>query len=69
MTIYTLGPDDMPTCPRHGTRVVTDFFVAEDGLTYERGKCLMCRKTYHYYVEDEEKLTGQNLTRLHNPES
>jgi hypothetical protein len=62
MTIYTLGPDDMPTCPTHGTRVVTDFFVAEDGLTYERGKCPLCKKTYSFWVEDSEVVGGQFLT-------
>lgn len=62
MTVYTLGPDDMPTCPRHGTRVVTDFFIAEDGLTYERGKCQLCRKIYHFYVEEEENLNDQKMT-------
>lgn len=62
MTIYTLGPDDMPTCPRHGTRVITDFFVAEDGLTYERGKCPMCQKTYTFLTETEESFGGQKLT-------
>jgi hypothetical protein len=62
MTVYTLGPDDMPTCPRHGTRVVTDFFVAEDGLTYERGKCELCKKTYHFWVDDSVFVTDQNLT-------
>jgi hypothetical protein len=52
----------MPTCPTHGTRVVTDFFVAEDGLTYERGKCPLCKKTYSFWVEDPEVVGGQFLT-------
>ena len=62
MTVYSLGVDDMPTCPQHGIRVVTDFFAAEDGLTYERGKCPLCKKTYHFYVEEEKKITDQFLT-------
>ena len=62
MTVYSLGADDLPTCPKHGIRVVTDFFVAEDGLTYERGKCPLCKKTYHFYVDDSEKLNDQVLT-------
>ncbi len=62
MTVYSLGVDDMPTCPQHGIRVVTDFFVAEDGLTYERGKCTLCKKTYHFYVEEGDGLNGKELT-------
>ena len=62
MTIYSLRADDLPTCPKHGIRVVTDFFVAEDGLTYERGKCPLCKKTYHFYVEEEKEITDKFLT-------
>jgi hypothetical protein len=62
MSVFILGPDDMPTCPKHGTRVITDFFVADDGLVYERGKCQLCKKTYHFYIEEEENLSDQNLT-------
>ena len=62
MTIFTLGPDDMPTCPRHGVRIATDFFVAEDGLTYERSKCPVCKKTYSFWVEEENIVTDQKLT-------
>jgi hypothetical protein len=57
MTIYTLGIDDMPTCPKHGTRVITDFIVSDDGLTYDSGKCQLCKKTYHFYLE----LEGEEL--------
>jgi hypothetical protein len=62
MTVYSLGQDDMPTCPTHGIRIITDFFVAEDGLTYERGKCPLCKRTYHFYVEEKEELIDQKLT-------
>ena len=62
MTVYSLGQDDMPTCSTHGIRIITDFFVAEDGLTYERGKCPLCKRTYHFYVEEEKELSGQKMT-------
>jgi hypothetical protein len=62
MTVYSLGQDDMPTCPTHGIRIITDYFVAEDGLTYERGKCPLCKRTYHFYVEEEKEFSDQKLT-------
>lgn len=62
MTVYSLGANDLPICSKHGIRVVTDFYVAEDGLTYERGKCPLCKKTYHFYIDDSEKLNDQVLT-------
>jgi hypothetical protein len=62
MTIYSLGPDDLPTCPKHGQRIETDFFVEKDGETYERGRCPICDKTYHFYTDSEEPISGQKLT-------
>ena len=29
--LYLLGPDDLPACPKHGIRLVTDFFVSDEG--------------------------------------
>jgi hypothetical protein len=50
--LYLLGPDDLPACPKHGIRLVTDFFVAEHGEEVERGKCPLCNKSYLFQIEE-----------------
>jgi hypothetical protein len=45
-----LGPDDLPMCPKHGIRLVTDYFETQDEVPqYELGYCPLCKK--HYYFE------------------
>ena len=43
--LYLLDPDDLPACPKHGIRLVTDFFV-------ERGACQLCKKSYCFAIEE-----------------
>jgi len=47
-----LGPDDLPACPKHGIRLVTDFFVSDEGQEVERGACQLCRKSYCFAIEE-----------------
>ncbi len=54
---YTLGRDDLPTCPKHGIRIVTDFFYAdkEKGIPdHEIGVCPICKIFYCFDLEDEQ---------------
>jgi len=49
---YLLGPDDLPMCPKHGIRLVTDYFESADGVPeYELGWCPMCKKHYRFELE------------------
>lgn len=50
--LYLLGPDDLPACPKHGIRLVTDFFVSDEGREVERGACQLCRKSYCFAIEE-----------------
>jgi hypothetical protein len=44
-----LGPDDLPTCPKHGIRLATDYFEAEgESPEYELGECRLCKKHYTF---------------------
>ena len=53
-----LGEDDMPTCPVHGVRVVTDYVEAseDDPFPHEVGTCKLCRKTYRFESDERVKL-------------
>ena len=52
--IYVLGPDDLPMCPKHGIRLITDFFRGEVGEPdYELGECKLCKRIYRFEVSDE----------------
>lgn len=53
-----LGADDMPTCPVHGTRVITDYIEATeaDPIPHEIGRCNLCRKMYRYESDEVIKL-------------
>ena len=50
--LYLLGPDDLPACPKHGIRLVTDFFVSDEGQEVERGACQLCKKSYCFAMEE-----------------
>lgn len=53
-TSIMLGPDDMPTCPKHGIRLITDYFPAEgEEPEYEIGHCPLCKRHYRFEVEAE----------------
>lgn len=52
--IFLLGEDDLPHCPKHGLRLVTDWHE-EDGVVYEVGGCPICDKMYTFEVEKEKK--------------
>lgn len=49
-THYLLGADDLPCCPKHGMRLVTDPYEM-DGVDYEVGGCPICDVTYTFEVE------------------
>lgn len=55
MSLIILSPDDQPTCPKHGVRVPTDFFVGEKGEEFERGKCPLCNRMYTFVIEETEE--------------
>jgi len=52
-TIFLLGADDMPHCPKHGLRLLTDP-QERDGVHYEVGGCPICDKTYTFEIEGDE---------------
>ena len=54
LLFYVLGQDDMPACPTHGIRLVTDFFTSAAGEQFERGKCQLCNRTYTFVIEETE---------------
>lgn len=53
-----LGPDDMPTCPVHGVRIVTDYIEGDEEDPYPRevGPCPICRKVYRFESDERVKL-------------
>jgi hypothetical protein len=54
LVAQVLGPDDLPTCPRHGIRLATDYFESEGGVPeYELGWCPLCKK-HHSFVFDQD---------------
>jgi hypothetical protein len=52
-TTFLLGADDMPHCPKHGLRLVTEPHE-RDGVHYEVGGCPICDKTYTFEIEGDE---------------
>ena len=51
---YALGPDDLPMCPKHGIRLITDFFRGEVGAPdYEIGECKLCRRLYRFELSED----------------
>lgn len=53
-SLIELTPDDLPMCPKHGIRIVTDFIVDGHGLEYERGPCPLCGRTYTFVTTPED---------------
>ncbi len=54
LNTYLIGPDDMPTCPKHGIRLITDYFPAEgEEPEHEIGHCPLCKTHYRFEMGDE----------------
>lgn len=51
---YLLGADDVPTCPKHEIRLVTDYFEAANEVPeYELGWCPLCKKHYSFILDQD----------------
>ena len=68
LLFYVLGPDDLPACPTHGIRLVTDFFTGDDGKEYELGKCPLCKRTYTFSMDELERDPNQKEDEDQYPE-
>lgn len=53
-----LEEDDLPVCPVHGTRIITDYIEANDydPIPHEVGRCQLCRKVYRFETDERMKL-------------